>query len=602
MLQSYPRKGPFPDRAELGYLPLCAYAALGDGRSVALSGADGAIDWWCVPNLDSPPMFDRLLAEDDGGTFVIKPTEPFTVVRGYREGSNVHETIFTTASGRAILTESLNTGPGGRLPWCELARRVEGLEGQVEFSVSLRFSTRADSICPFLSRNDNATTFHAGEVLGLFRHTPGVEILSEEDEGIAARFSVEAGQREIVAIIAGQNEPLVVATMEEIDGRIDISDKEWREWSAEIGYDGLFSEEVMRSALALKFLLYSPTGAIAAAATTSLPEGIGNHKNYDYRYAWVRDASYTIKAFLRIGAKSEAKAAFTWLIHRLEEHGTHVCYQLNGALVEPVQEIDLPGYRGSRPVVRGNQAATQLQLGVYGDLFETAARFVAAGHIIDPHSAEVLAGIADTCADAWRRKDAGIWELNELEHYTMSKISAWQGMARAAELAAGGHLPATCRPRWERTRDRIAAWIDTHCWSEERQSYLFYPGSDAFDASLALAVRFGFDGRDRLEKTIRAIDRHLSAGAFHYRYSGVEKDEGCFLACSFWHCEALALLGHRDEAEERFRALLAGLDRGSGIFSEMIDPNDGTFLGNMPQGLTHLALIQTAATLSGNDI
>ncbi len=602
MLKPYPRTGAFPNRAELGYIPLCGYAALGDGRSVALSGADGSIDWWCVPNLDSPPMFDRLLAEDSGGSFSITPVEPFSVERGYREGSNVHETVFTTASGRAVLTESVNTGPGGRLPWCELARRVEGLDGVVEFTVRLQFSTRADSICPYLSRNDNATTFHAGDVLGLFRHSDGVEITIERDEGIEARLRVAAGERQIVAILAGQNEPLVVASLEEIDRRIDVSDKEWREWSQEIGYDGKFAPEVMRSALALKFLLYSPTGAIAAAATTSLPEGIGNHKNYDYRYAWVRDASYTIKAFLRIGAKSEAKAAFTWLIHRLEEHGPQVCYQLNGGLVEGVQEIDLPGYRDSQPVVRGNQAAAQLQLGVFGDIFETAARFVAAGHIIDPHSGEVLARMADICADSWRKKDAGIWELNETEHYTMSKISAWQGMARAAELAGGGHLPATCKPRWERSRDRIAQWIDENCWSEEKQSYLFYPGSDAYDASLALAVRFGFDGQDRLEKTIRALDRHLAAGPFHYRYSGVEDDEGCFLACSFWICEALALLGHREEAEDRFRVLMERLDLGSGILSEMIDPEHGTFLGNMPQGLTHLALIQAAATLSGNGI
>ncbi|KAB0682988.1 glycoside hydrolase family 15 protein [Aureimonas leprariae] len=583
-------------------MPLSSYAALGDGRSVALAGADGSIDWWCVPNMNSPPLFDRLVAEDTGGCFVIAPTEAFTVERGYRPGSNVFETVFTTAGGKAKLTESLNSGRAGRLPWCELARRIEGLEGSVDFKVRIMFGTHADSICPYLARNDNATTFNAGEVVGLVRVSSGVTLDKEDDLEIHGSFSVRKGDRELVALLAGENEPLVAATVEEIDGRIDVSDGEWRQWSDDIGYDGKFGAEVNRSALALKLLLYSPSGAIAAAATTSLPEGFGSGKNYDYRFAWVRDASYTIKAFLRIGAKAEAKAAFTWLIKCLDERGAHVCYALDGRLAEDVKEYDLPGYRGERPVVSGNQAAKQHQHGIFGDIFETAARFVADGHILDPRSGAVLARLADLAVESWRVKDSGIWELSELEHYTMSKISTWQGLARAVELADGGHIPSTFRDRWARGRDRVREFIDANCWSEERQAYVFHPGSDRIDASLALAVRFGFDGHERMEKTLRAIDRELSKGSFHYRYSGVEEDEGCFLACTFWVLEALALLGHRTEAEERFAAVLNALDTGCGVFAEMIDADSGEYLGNLPQGLTHLALIQTAATLSGEDI
>ncbi len=585
-----------------GFLPLRAYAALGDGRSVALVGEDGSIDWWCVPNIDSPALFDRILDEDCGGCFVIAPTEPFASTRSYRENSNVLETEFATASGRARLVEALNSGSGGRLPWCELARRVEGLEGTVEFEMRLVFGTRADTICPYLARNDNATTFHVGDVTGMLRYGDGVEIVAEDDSGITARIRVSAGTRETVAIIAGENEPLVSEPPAVIDARIDTTDAEWRQWCDNVAYDGERRPLVLRSALALKLLLYSPTGAIAAAATTSLPEGIGGTKNYDYRYAWVRDASYTIKAFMRIGAMAEAKAAFTWLIKRLAEHGPRVCFALDGRMLDPMREVDLPGYRGSRPVHVGNQAADQFQQGIFGDIFETAKRFVAAGHIIDPASAKVLSDVADICAEGWRRKDAGIWELEEYEHYTMSKISAWQALARAVELADGNHIPSTCRERWARTRDRIAAWIDEHCWSEEMQAYTFFPGSRKLDASLALAVRFGFDGRDRLEKTLRAIDRDLRRGEYHHRYRGVEDDEGCFLACSFWVIEGLALLGHRDEACERFDALLAALDPGCGILPEIVDPDTGDYLGNMPQGLSHLALIQTAATLSGREV
>jgi len=223
--------------------------------------------------------------------------------------------------------------------------------------------------------------------------------------------------------------------------------------------------------------------------------------------------------------------------------------------------------------------------------------------VLDPNSASVLAGVADRCAETWRQPDSGIWELSERRHYTMSKISAWQALARAVELADGGHIPATCRERWARSRDRIAQWVDANCWSERQQAYVMVPGGDELDASLALAVRFGFDGRDRLEKTLRALDGKLRSGLFHYRYHGVENDEGCFLACTFWIIEGLALLGHRDEARLRLDEVLAALgERGTGILAEMVDPDTLAYLGNMPQGLSHLALIQTAATVDGCEL
>jgi len=599
VLKPYPRDAETRfDRARDGELPLDAYAALGDGRSVALTGADGSIDWWCVPNMDSPPLFDRILAPGSGGYFSITPLEPFTVERGYREGSNVHETVFTTAHGRARLTESLNSSSAGRLPWCELARRIEGLEGRVRFAIRLVFGTRGDRVCPYIVPNANGTIFHIDRVLGLFRHSEGVRIEEEADCAILASVAVAAGDSEVVGIVAGEDEPLVVPKIADLAERIDASDEEWRIWSRHLGYEGRYRDAVLRSALTLKLLLYSPTGAIAAAATTSLPEGIGGPKNYDYRFAWIRDASYVIKAFLRLGTHAEAKAAFTWLIRRIDEQGALVCYTLDGDRVPGVSEIDLPGYRGSRPVRVGNEASDQFQHGVYGDIFETAERFVAVGNILDSRSAQTLSRLADQCAEGWRRKDAGIWELPEPQHYTMSKVSCWQALARAVELADGGHLPTTCRDRWARECARIKDWIEANCWSEARQAYLFHPGSDALDASVALAARFRYDSPDRLRSTLDAIDRELGAGPYHYRYSGMDREEGCFLACSFWMVEAKALLGRTQQAEAGFEALLAALDRNSGTYTEMADPRTGAFLGNMPQGLTHLALIQAAATLS----
>ncbi|WP_343525156.1 glycoside hydrolase family 15 protein [Sphingomonas sp.] len=586
-----------------GFLDLENYAALGDGRSVALSGADGAIDWWCVPNMDSAPLFDRLLDAADGGTFSITPDMPFAVERRYRRDSNVLETIFTTATGRAKLVESINSGPAGRLPWAELARRVEGLDGHVRFAITLRFSRRADTVSPYFAPAGGHNVFHVDRVLGVFRHCGHVIVDSVEDGLVTAHASVGPGDRARIAIIAGEDEPLVCQDIEQIDARIDLSDAEWRQWTGGLTAPVEYRDRILRSALALKLLLYSPTGAITAAATTSLPEGIGGAKNYDYRYAWVRDAGYTIKAFLRIGAHAEAKAAFTWLLKRLGEGQPQVCYTLEGQAVPAEREVAVGGYRYSKPVRVGNLAGSQHQHGIYGDIFETASRFVACGNFLDTASAETLSHLANTCADRWRQPDAGIWELPKQEHYTMSKISCWQALARAVELADQGQIPTTCRDRWARERDRIEAWIGEHCWSEKRGAYLMYPGNDALDASLALAVRFRFDGQDRLARTLDALDEELGEGAFHYRYSGVHREEACFLACTFWMIEARAILGQQERARAAFDAATVALDsRGAGLYAEMIDPATGRYLGNMPQGLTHLAVIQAAATLAGQEL
>lgn len=587
-----------PQRDEGGWLPLEQYGALGDGRSVALIGLDGSIDWWCVPHMDSPPLFDKLLAPQTGGFFSITPSEPFVAERRYLPGSNILETIFITRQGRARLTESLNSGPAGRLPWAELGRRIEGIEGKVNFEIAIDFGTQADTVSPYVAPNDNACVFHAGRILGMFLHDHNVHIERKDDMGVRAVLSLAAGQRSVVAIIAGRDEPLVAPPLALIDERIDGSHREWCQWSKGLVYDGPHQTQVLRNALALKLLLSSLSGSIMAAATSSLPERIGGSKNYDYRFAWIRDAGYTIEAFLGIGAQPEAKAAFTWLLRRLDEYGPRVFYTLDGAIGDCVRPVDLPGYKNSPPVV-GNDARDQLQHGVFGDIFETARCFIDSGNILDSPSAMLLSGLADQCADCWRQQDAGIWELPEKQHYTMSKISCWQALSRAIELADGGHLPTTCRERWDRERQRIQAWIEGHCWSEERQAYLFYPDSDRLDASLTLAVRFGYPSKKRLGSTLEAIDHDLGAGAFHYRYTDAQEEEGCFLACTFWLIEAWAILDNQDRAEAAYADALEGLSHGVGIYSEMIDPQTGHYLGNLPQGLTHLAALKAAMAIGG---
>lgn len=585
--------GPDPGRA----VGLEDLAALGDGRAVALAGSDGAVVWLCVPNIDSPPLFDRLLDPRHGGSFTVRPVDPYRVERRYREDSNVFETTFTTAAGVARVTDSMNSSLAGRLPWCELARRLEGVSGTVRLGVRLVFGTRGDTVSPWLQPNPNGCVFHVGPVIGMFRGSPGIRVLTEEDRTVEAEVTLHAGERATAAVLVGEDEPLGVPPIEEVDARIDLSDQAWRTWARGLRYDGRYRDAVRRSALALKLLLFSPSGAIAAAATTSLPERIGGPKNYDYRYAWVRDAAYTVNAFLRLGVVPESKAAFTWLIQRLGETGAKVCYTLAGGPVPDVAVLDLPGYRDSRPVLTGNVAAGQHQHGVYGDILETAALFVNGGNVLDPRSAAILSALADECADRWRQKDSGIWELEERQHYTMSKVSAWQALARAVELAENHHLPATRVPRWTRERDRIAVWIKENCWSEAKRAYTLHPGTDRLDAALALAARFGFEGADRLSATCDAIRRELGRGPFFHRYSGAEQEEGAFLACSFWLVEAYASLGRRADAVALMDATLQGLQGGTGILSEMVDAGSRAFLGNLPQGLSHLSLIHAACTI-----
>jgi GH15 family glucan-1,4-alpha-glucosidase len=582
-----------------GHLPLAQYAALGDGRSVALVGADGSIDWWCVPSMDSDPLFDRLLDPGAGGRFSVTPTEPFEVERRYRENSNVLEQVFTTASGSARLTDSLNSGISGRLPWSELARRVEGLEGEVQFHIEVLVGDRLSQATPWREPSPHGDVLHLDGLITAFRSDGAVERLEETDRGVTARLLARAGQRSTLAVLAGSDAPLTLPPMQSIDARIDRSDQAWREWCNNLSAAGAYEKHIRRSALALKLLLFSPTGAIAAAATTSLPEKIGGPKNYDYRYAWVRDVTYTIKALLRVGATEEAKAAFGWLTRTMRRHGGHIAtmYTLDGGAAPADEHLDLPGYRGTTPVLRGNSASRQLQLGMFGDLFETAALFVQQGHVLDLATRTLLASEADRCADIWRLPDSGMWELDERAHYTMSKISCWTALDRAVSLAGLGQID-TCRvERWRRERDRIRDWVNHSCWSNAKQSYTLHAGSDRLDAALLLATRFGFPEHEWLALTRDAVVRELSSGPHIYRYSGMAAEEGAFVACGFWLVEAYALLGDRASAIRQMEALLEATGGNLGLLNEQVDPGTGESLGNMPQALSHLALIHAACSI-----
>jgi GH15 family glucan-1,4-alpha-glucosidase len=577
-----------------GWAPLGEYGIVGDGRTIALIAADGRIDWWPLPALDAPPAFAALLDPERGGYIELCPREAYTVSRRYLDDTNVLETTFHTATGVTRVTDALTVGRTGDLPWTELVRRVDGVSGAVDMRWAVRPGSRFETAQAWMERRDDALLAHCGDqhiaVLCFDVGEPRTEPYA-----ITGEFRTVAGSRATLAFAANDDTPVYLPQLRHLDEHLEATIAWWRAWIGELTYEGPWRETVRRSALALKLLQYRPTGALAAAATTSLPERIGGDRNYDYRYMWVRDAAYTIDALLRLNLHQEVQAAITFLLRcaRSTDPDLKVFYTLRGDTPGTQATLSAAGYRDSRPVRSGNDAAEQCQLGTFGDLFDSVWRYVQAGHVLDPATGRLLADLADRCCDLWRNEDAGLWELHVDRHYTISKMGCWVALDRALKLHDAGQIPATHAQRWRDERDAVHAWVDHNCWSEEKQSYTFYAGGDDLDAATLLAGQIGFDRGDRLAGTVAAVKRELAEGALIYRYTGMRGTEGAFLACSFWLVSALAALGRHEEAVAQMTAAV-GFCSDLGLLTEEMDTSTGELLGNLPQGLSHLALVNAA--------
>lgn len=582
---------------------LRTYAPIGDGRTVALIAADGGIDWMPMPNLDSTPVFARIVDEDDGGCIELAPDADFTVRRRYLAGTNVLQTTFTTATGTVRVTDALVSGVAGRLPWAQLVRRIDGVEGEVRLRWAVRPGTRLRTASPWVHKRDGHHLLQIGATtLAVLGDDVGRARADAEEfpfPSVRGTFTTGSGSRHVLAIVATDDEPLHLPDTAHLDESLDRSIVGWRTWSREFSYDGPWSDAVQRSALALKLLVYAPSGAIAAAATTSLPENPAGGKNWDYRFAWVRDLAYTAHALVRFGLREETHAALSWLLKTIRRHGDdlHVMYTLRGEPVDGVREFDAPGWDGIGPVVAGNPAHDQLQLGVYGDLFAICRTYLDAGNVLDAGTGLLLARLADRTCDLWRNRDSGMWELPELQHYTSSKMGCWQALRDAVHLAEAGAIPGRT-DRWVAERDRIAAWVEAECWSEDLGAYTMFPGSSALDTSVLLHAESGFDRGERMSRTIDALTEQLGAGALLYRYTGMAREEHTFTASAFWRATALACVGRHDEAIAAMDDLV-GRANDVGIYSEMISERDGSFWGNLPQALSHLAVVSAALTIGG---
>ena len=559
-----PRSRPRPvDRSD-GYLPLRDYALIGDGHTSALVGRDGSIDWLCLPDMGSPPVFDRILDAAGGGCFELQPREPFESVRRYREHTNVLETTFTTESGSVRVTDAMLVGSEQR----ELVRVVDPLQGRVP--MRWRFEPRFAAV--------QLRTWDAGD-----------------DE-------FELGPETRATFVLAETPPV----RDDAERRLERTSAYWMDWASRAEYDGRWREPVLRSALVLKLLTYDPTGAILAAPTTSLPEQIGGDKNWDYRFSWLRDGIYTMRALLLLGYRDEAQAFFDWQMEAIRPDVPEVkpLYRIDGSSDEREEELDLPGYRGSRPVRVGNAATTQLQLDVYGHLLESASRLRGTTGSLGTEVGRQLGELADFVAGAWEQPDAGIWEVrDELHHFVQSKAMCWTALDRAATLAEEGAIPGG-GANWERAAEDVRAWIETEGWDEERQTYVRASDLGAeVDASLLSLPLCAYSGASdpRFASTIEAIRRELGAGGpLLYRNPDSIGAEGAFVTCSFWLVDALGRAGRTDEGHALMGELVE-LANDVGLYAEEIDPATGEHLGNFPQGLVHLALVNAAVSLEEGD-
>jgi GH15 family glucan-1,4-alpha-glucosidase len=587
-----------------GYAPIRDYAIVGDGRTAALIARDGSVDWLCLPNVDSPSVFARLLDAERGGAFRLEPTIPFEVERRYQDSSNVLETTFTTAEGRARVTDAMTLTDIQRIsPMRELVRKVEALSGTVPLRWSFEPRFGYGGAQTRIERRAGRWFAHAGSdavVLGLANVADG----QERGGAIEGRLRLRVGERAIFSLAAAHNEPAVIPGPEDSERRLERTQRFWPEWSGRVDYGGEWRDAVVRSALVLKLLTFAPSGAIVAAPTTSLPEWIGGARNWDYRFTWLRDASWTLDALLRLGHHHEAHAFFWWLMHasRLTQPCLQILYRTDGSVHTEERELSsLRGYRASSPVRVGNGARDQVQLDVYGSVLEAIWLYGRDVGRLDGDTGKEVGRIADYVAEHWRDRDNGIWEVrDERTHYTQSKALCWVALDRACALGEAGLIPNRSR-RWREEADELRQFVDREGWDEGRRSYVRAPDLRELDASLLTLALLGFqDPRsERIQSTIAAVERELRVGPYVYRYrgdDGLEGEEGAFLTCSFWLVDAYARSGRLDEANALMDELV-GLANDVGLYSEEIDPRTGEFLGNFPQGLTHLSLVNAAVSI-----
>jgi GH15 family glucan-1,4-alpha-glucosidase len=582
-------------------LPIENYALIGDCHTAALVGNDGSIDWLCLPRFDSGACFAALLGGPEHGRWLLAPAAPsHRVRRKYRGDSLVLETEFDTDEGSVRVIDFM---PLSNRRW-DIVRIVEGMSGRI--SVRMQLIVRFDygSIVPWVHQSGGILLFTAGpDTLEL---AASVAVEGENLKSVA-EFSVSAGQRETFVL---NYRPSHLDTQPVIDAEQALTQTEgvWREWSGRCTYQGRWRDAVARSLITLKALTYKPTGGLIAAPTTSLPELPGGVRNWDYRYCWLRDATFALNALLLAGYEDEATAWREWLLRAVagSPDDLQVLYGVTGVRRLDEYEVAwLPGYEKSAPVRVGNAAAKQYQLDVYGEVMDTLHLSRLAGLPPQPEAWQVQIALLKFLESHWELPDEGLWEVRgPPRHFTHSKVMAWVAFDRAIKDAEQDGLEGPIE-RWRQVRDAIHALVCARGFDRRRNTFVQSFESPHLDASLLLIPQVGFLPADdsRVAGTIAAIERGLMVEGLIMRYStdtGVDAlppGEGAFLPCSFWLADAYLLTGRRPEGEALFERLLS-LSNDVGLFAEEYDPRARRMLGNFPQALTHMALVNTARLAS----
>jgi len=575
--------------------PIGDHGAIGDGRSVALVASDGTIDWWCPGRFDAPSAFAALLDARAGGHFRVGPTLAASSLMRYVSDTNVLETIHTTAAGRVRVCDFMPFPEDAGVDDAILVRRVEGLEGAVEMAVSFAPRFQYGAVVPRAVRTPAGLQLTgAGEVL----------LLQAPDALLAPEARVVVRQGESFDVILRHcpyvapvpfDRPLAMppALLEQ------RAIARWRKWSAQTTFEGPEAPVVRRSALALKLLQYAPTGAFVAAPTTSLPEALGGVRNWDYRFAWLRDSALCAQALHDVGHPEEARRFTAWVERTLAENpaDARIMYSVSGQT--DLTERTLPhlaGHKGSAPVRIGNEAVTQRQLDVYGELLDYLAQSGTAG----PRTWPVIKGLADHVAKTWREPDSGIWEMRaQPRHFVLSKAMAWAALTRAAAMARQSGFAGDV-DTWLREAAAIREDVMAKGCDPERGFTQAY-GFAAPDASNLMLPLIGFvDARDpAMERTVARVLDKLTSNGLVYRYhndDGLPGGEATFAYCTFWLVEVLALQGRTADARRIFEGILAKATP-LGLFGEEIDEKTGEHLGNFPQGFPHAGLISAAIAL-----
>ncbi|MFH5821239.1 glycoside hydrolase family 15 protein [Georgenia sp. AZ-5] len=578
------------------------YGPVGDLHTMALVGRDGSVDWLCLPRFDSPACFARLLDDDEAGFWRIAPAAggPCTR-RRYREDSLVLESEWDTQEGRVRLVDLMPV----RDRAADLVRIVEGVSGRVPMRMELRLRFDYGHVVPWVRRHGSQLSAIAGPD-AVWLDTPAP--LEGRDMRTVSKFEVGAGQR--VPFVLTHHPSHEPAPEPRAARRVlEHTETFWRRWIGRLRYDGGWEEAVRRSLVTLKALTYAPTGGIVAAATTSLPEQLGGVRNWDYRYCWLRDATFTLQALLGTGFVEEAAAWREWLLRAVagDPADLQIMYGIDGTRRLPEYEIGwLSGYEGSRPVRVGNAAVGQLQLDVWGEVLDGLHVARAAGLAGVAEAWDLQRALLDHLEGHWRDPDNGLWEVRGARRdFVHSKVMAWAGVDRAVQAVERFGLEGPV-DRWRALREEIHAEVCAEGFDADRGTFTQSYGSRALDAALLLIPQVGFLPWDdaRVAGTVEAVRRELVEDGFVLRYrtgdaaDGLPGAEGAFLACSFWLADALFGIGRRDEAVALFRRLLA-LRNDLGILSEEYDPRARRQLGNTPQAFSHVALVNAARHLSG---